>query len=302
MPYDVVIVGGGPAGLSASLTLGRARKRVLLCDAGARRNAAATHIHNFVTRDGTPPDEFRRIAREQLTTYPNVEVRDARIEAISGSKGAFRVTVGADAIEARRILLCAGMIDQVIPIDGFRELWGHTIFQCPYCHGWEVRERRWGCLVHAVEGLHFAENLLGWTRDLVVFTDAAFDVPAEWRDRFHAAGARVETSSIARLVGRGSALSSVVLSDGTEVPRDVLFAHPPQRQIELVAALGLALDADGFVVVDPMSRETSVAGIYAAGDLTTRMQAAIAASASAVQAAAMINYELTSAFVRNVES
>src|SRR5262245_6215413 len=110
MPYDVVIVGGGPAGLSAALALGRARKRVLLCDAGPRRNAAAVHIHNFVTRDGTPPDEFRQAARRQLERYANVEVRDTPVRAISGARGAFRVELEAQLVDARRILLCAGMV------------------------------------------------------------------------------------------------------------------------------------------------------------------------------------------------
>src|SRR5688572_18883556 len=124
MAIDVVIVGGGPAGLSAALALGRARKRVLLCDSGARRNATAEHIHNFVTRDGTPPDEFRRVGRQELATYPNVETRDVRVESVSGSRGAFRVDLASGSVETRRILLCTGMIDEMLPIEGFRELWG----------------------------------------------------------------------------------------------------------------------------------------------------------------------------------
>src|SRR5882672_7143717 len=143
VPYDVVIVGGGPGGLSAALTLGRARKRVLLCDSGPRRNAAAEHLHNFVTRDGTPPEEFRQIARQQLASYPNVEARSARIESVSGVRGDFQVGWASELVRARRVLLCAGMVDAMLPIEGFRELWGHAVFQCPYCHGWEVQDRRW---------------------------------------------------------------------------------------------------------------------------------------------------------------
>src|SRR5688572_25035996 len=119
MLYDVVIVGAGPAGLSAALTLGRARKRVLLCDAGPRRNAAAEHVHGFVTRDGVTPADFRRIGREQLEPYPDVEVRDAGVEGISGERGAFAVRVTARQEQARRVLLCTGMIDEIPDLDGF---------------------------------------------------------------------------------------------------------------------------------------------------------------------------------------
>jgi thioredoxin reductase len=295
MPFDVVIVGGGPAGLSAALALGRARKRVLLCDSGPRRNAAAEQIHNFVTRDGTPPDEFRRIAREQLARYPNVTVQDARAESVSGTRGAFRVALRSGAVDARRVLICTGMIDEMLPIDGFRELWGHSIFQCPYCHGWEAQDRPWGYLVLPASAGHmlpFALQARGWTRDVAVFTNGAIDVPPEARARLDAARNRLETSPIARLVARDNRLEAVELANGTRVPCEALFAHPPQQQVELVRQLGLALDESGFVQVDPMGRETSVRGIYAAGDLSTRGQGAVLAAAAGTQAAAMINVEL----------
>lgn len=290
-PYDVVIVGGGPGGLSAALALGRARKRVLLCDAGPRRNAAATHVHNFVTRDGTPPDELRRIGRAQLATYPRVEVRDVRVEAIAGARGAFRVQLASETVEARRVLLCVGMVDELLAIDGFRELWGHTIFQCPYCHGWEVQDGRWGYLAREADAAHalpFATMLRGWTKDVVVFTGGAFELPPDVRERLGAVGVRIETAPLAH-IRRGA----VDLADGTAVACDALFTHPPQRQVELIRALGVALDEHGYVRIDPMTRETSIPGVYAAGDLTTRMQAAIAAAAAGTQAAAMINMELT---------
>lgn len=296
MPYDVVVVGGGPTGLSAALALGRARKRVLLSDGGPRRNAAAVHIHNFVTRDGTPPGEFRRIGREQLATYPNVEARDARIDAVAGSKGAFRVEIAGETVEARRILLCAGMVDEMVPLEGFRALWGHAIFQCPYCHGWEVQDRAWGYLAlphMAAHALPFAMQMRAWSRDVVVFSAAGMTLPEEVQAQLRGAGVRVETAAVTRLVADGQQLRAVELDDGRSVERDVLFAHPKQRQVELVRALGLALDDDGFIQIDPMRRETSVPGVYAAGDAASRMQAAIAGAASGMQAAAFINLELT---------
>jgi len=293
MPYDVVIVGGGPAGLSAALTLGRARKRVLLCDAGPRRNAAAERIHNFVTQDGRPPEEFRQIARQQLSHYPNVEIREARIESVSGARGAFTLRGATDVLEARRIVLCNGMIDEPLPIEGFRELWGHAIFQCPYCHGWEVEARRWGYVARAAGALPFAVLLRSWSQHVTVFTNGAFDIPSDIRAQLEQASVRLETNPISRFRRRERALEGVELADGSVVACEALFAHPPQRHVELVASLGLSLDEEGFVRVDPMSRETSTRGVYAAGDLTTRAQGAILAAATGTQAAGMLNHELT---------
>lgn len=291
--YDVVIVGGGPGGLSAALALGRSRKRVLVADSGPRRNAAAVHMQNFVTRDGTPPNEFRAIGREQLLAYPSVEVRDLRVIAISGQRGAFRVSLPDGVVEARRILLCTGMVDELPPLEGFRELWGSAIFQCPYCHGWEIRDQRWAYLATTVERLPFALLMRGWTADVVVFTNGGVAVPPDMQQQLDVAGIRVETRAIKRLVAPAERLDGVELTDGSLVGCDALFAHPPQRQVELVRALGVALDADGFVQTEPMTRETSIPGIYAAGDLIWRMQGAMFAAAAGTQAATTLNHELT---------
>lgn len=300
MTYDVVIVGSGPAGLSAALALGIARKRVLLCDSGSRRNAAAEHIHNFVTRDGSPPGEFRSVGREQLMKYSSAEVRDVRVLSIVGVRGAFEVTLEAEVVESRRILLATGMIDEMLPIDGFRELWGRSIFQCPYCHGWEVQDRPWGYLAGAAEASAltlFALQARGWTRDLVVFSNGEFEISEDDRQTLAAAQIRLETAPIARLVSRDGKLEGVELNTGATVACAALFAHPPQRQVDLVRALGIGFDEQGYVRIDPARRETSVPGIYAAGDLANRQQGAIFAAAAGAQAAVMLNLDLTSELV-----
>lgn len=297
MIYDVVIVGGGPAGLAAALALGRARKRVLLCDAGEPRNARAVQMHNFVTRDGATPADFRRVAREQLAAYPNVECKAVQVAALTGTKGAFEVAfaTGTSSVTAKRVLLCTGMIDEMLPIAGFRELWGRAVFQCPYCHGWEVQDRRWGYLVRPEHVSHlamFALQLCGWTNDVTVFTNGVVDIGTEVQQLLSAGGVVVEAAPVQRLVAQGDTLIAVELENGRDVACETLFAHPPQQQVAFVRTLALALDSDGFVQVDPMSRQTSLPGIFAAGDLTSRMQAAIAAAASGMQAAAVINVEL----------
>jgi len=292
--FDAVLVGGGPANLSAALALGRARRRVLLVDAGPRRNAAATHVNNFLTRDGTPPDEMRRIGREQLGRYPSVTLRDEAVHAITGERGAFRVSLEGGDVTAKRLLLGTGMIDEEIAIEGFAERWGHAIYQCPYCHGWDVRERPWGFLMtphSAGHALMFGLLLTQWTDTLTVFTQG-IPLADEDAERLRARGVRVEASPVRRLTGPEGALRRVELEDGGSIECEALFAHPPQRHVPLVAALGLELDEAGYVKVDGMRRETSTPGIFAAGDLTTPVQGALLGAAQGTQAAAVINVDL----------
>ncbi len=291
---DVAIVGGGPAGLAAALALGRACRRVALFDAGSPRNAAASHIHNFVTRDGTPPSEFRQIAREQLSRYTTVEIRDEHVASIAGEHDAFTVTTASGALTARRVILCTGMVDEMPDIPGFRDAWGHSIYQCPYCHGWEVRGRRWGYLALDLEGLAhgFPAMLKGWTDQVVIFAGPGVEVPVEAVEGLAQRGIQFESRSITSLVVDGQSLTHIELADGERIPCGVLYAHPPQRHVEVVQTLGLDLDPQGYVQADPMTRQTSVRGIYAAGDLTTRAQGAVFAAATGTQAAAMCNHDL----------
>jgi thioredoxin reductase len=292
MNYDAVIVGGGPAGLAGALTLGRARKRVLLCDFGPPRNARAVQVQNFVTRDGTPPAEFRRIAREQLRAYPNVDIKDQRADAISGERGRFDVVVGDETVHARRVLLCTGMIDDLPDIAGFHELWGESIFACPYCHGWEVQDRRFGLLATDPETLSFAIFLRGWSRHVTLLTHGVVTVPPDVRSSLQAADVHLDERPIARLRAEDDHLAAIEFVEGNEIELDVLFAHPKQRQVPLVRSLNLALDDKGFVRVDDM-RETSVPGIYVAGDLITPAQSAVLAAAAGMFAAAALNRALT---------
>ena len=291
--FDVLIVGGGPAGLQAALTLGRARKRVLVADGNPRRNATAGHMNNFVSRDGIAPPDFRREARAQLAKYPDVAFRDDPIDTIAGVRGDFR----AGTVRSRRVLLATGLIDQPPGFEGLLPLWGHSVFQCPYCHGWEARERRWGYYAPDATIPHvgpFMLQLRGWSAEVTIFTDTLGD---DMRNRLLGAKIRIESAAVTRLVGTGHQLEAVELAGGRRVPCDALLMHPPQKQVELVHALGVALDDEGFVQTDPMTRETSIAGIYAAGDLATRAQAAILAAAAGMQAAAAINAELTADLV-----
>ncbi len=290
MKYDIAIIGGGPAGLQAALTLGRADKRILLFDAGPRRNAAAQHIHNFVTRDGATPDEFRQRGRAQLEPYP-VEIRDVRVERITGEKDDFEIRAADGEVTARRLLVCTGMVDERLDIPGFAELWGHRIFQCPYCHGWEVRGRPWTYLATNTDHLQFAALLQGWTQEVHVLLHGV-ELTAEQRAQPFLRGVRVHDAAITRLEAAPNGDVAITLTDDTKI-QGALFAHPPQRQVPLVESLELDLDEGGYVRVDPMTQQTSRPGIYAAGDLQRPQQAVAFAVSAAAHAAGMVNFELS---------
>ncbi len=293
MDIDIVIVGGGPAGLNAALVLGRARKRVLLCDAGAPRNTAAAHIHNFVTRDGTPPAEFRRVAHAELVAYPDVQRRELGVAGIEArGPGDFVVTLAdGSSVTARRVLLCVGVIDVLPDLPGLAPLWGKQVHVCPYCHGWEMQGLRTGYLCPDAAWLEWALLLRSWTREVVVFTGGAYAVAPEVRGRLAQAGVKLEERPVVRLLGEET-LEGALMADGSRVAIEALYVRPQQRQTALVEGLGLALDDLGYVKVDE-HRQTSIPGMHAAGDLTTMVQAAALAAAAGMFAAAVINHSLT---------
>jgi thioredoxin reductase len=291
--HDVAVIGGGPAGLAAALALLRSRKRVVLFDSWPPRNAAATEIRGFVTQDGTPPAEMRRIARAQLAEYPTFELRDDdRVTGIAGARGKFEITAEHARIEARRVLLCVGLVDVLPALPGYRELWGTSVFQCPNCHGWEVRDRSFGYLAPDEHCADWSLLLRAWTRDLIVFTDGKFEPPPPLAAELETARIRVETRAIVGLRANGGALAAVQLADGSEVARDVLFVRPPQRQTALVEHLGLALASRDLVKTSDRF-ETSIPGIYAAGDLQSHTHGALVAAANGASAAHALDEELT---------
>ena len=293
---DAVVVGGGPAGLNAALAFGRARRRVLLVDGGVPRNARAAEVHTFVTRDGIPPAEFRAIGRAQLTPYPSVEVRDAFVTSIVRDGASFVVTAGDAKVRARKLLLAVGVRDELPPIEGLADHWGHSVFQCPYCHGWEHRDLAWGVVVGSPMMAEWAPLLTGWTDRLTAFVHGV-TIPADVAERLTAAGVVLEREAITRLVSgapHGSSapsLASVVLESGRVVPCSALVMHPKQHAAAVVDELGLARDDLGYVKVDER-RESSVPGVYVAGDANTMRQGAIVAAADGLMAATMMNHAL----------
>lgn len=293
--FDAIVVGGGPAGLSAALSLGRSRRRVLVAASGPTRNAPADAAHNVFTRDGTPPAELVRIGREQLARY-DVVVREEWAADAERTDDGFAVTfAGGDRVEARGVVLATGVRDVLPDVPGLAELWGRGVFHCPYCHGWEVGGRPLAVYARGLDPertLHLCRLIRGWSDDVVLFTDGPADLSAEDRARVERNGIAVREERIERVAGSDGDLEAVVLDGGEAVPRGGLIVSPAQElRSDLPHRLGCVLTTDGRVEAG-LGGRTPVPGVFVAGDIGPGMQSVVAAMASGTLAGAMLNHDL----------
>jgi thioredoxin reductase len=292
--YDVVIVGAGPAGLSAALILGRCRRSVLVCDSGRPRNAAATAIHGYVTRDGVPPKEFLSIGRHELARYETVELRDVEAtDAVCVEGRRFDVTlVTGEQVRSRKLLIATGVVDNVPSIEGFRELYGRSVFHCPYCDGWEVRDQPLAVYGRGQRGLGLSLELTAWSRDIVFCTDGAAELDGDERAQLERNSITVRESRVARLEGRDGCLEFVVFDDGDRLARRALFFTTGQSQrSDLSVRLGCEFNEKGTVRTGKYET-THLAGLYVAGDASRAVQWVIVAAAEGAEAAFAINTDL----------
>ena len=287
--HDVVVVGGGAAGLSAALVLGRARRRVAVVDAGSPRNAPAAHMQGFLSRDGMPPARLLEAGRHEVLRY-GVEVVAGHVVAVEPG---FAVRLaGGTTLTARRLVLTTGSADELPDIPGVRERWGRDLLHCPYCHGWEVRDQPLGVLGTVTGSVDHALLVRQWSDDVVFFAHTYRLAPDE-SARLRARGIRVVTGEVARLVVAGDLLAGVELADGRVVPRTAVFVRPGNvpRPGGLAASLGCDLDAAGFPVVDRTGR-TSVPGVWAAGNAVDPRAQVITAAGAGSAAAIAVNADL----------
>lgn len=291
--FDVVIVGGGPAGLSAALVLGRACRHVLVCDAGPGRNAPAAGVHGFFSQDGTPPSELRRIGREQLKPY-SIELRDVPATGARKTEGGFEVTLGeAETVACRKLILATGLADELPEIPGLKELWGAGVILCPYCHGWEFRDRPWAFMAPPEHVVESAMLLLGWTKQLALLTNGAAGIPPDDRVWLGRHSIEVVEERIERLEGGDGKLAAVRFEGGRRLERSVLQLRAPLRQrSQLPARLGCEIvesgPAAGMVKTDPTGA-TNVEGLYVIGDASAGAPSVALAVADGSMAAGAAN-------------
>ncbi|HTV01369.1 MAG TPA: NAD(P)/FAD-dependent oxidoreductase [Luteitalea sp.] len=288
---DVVIVGGGPAGLSAALLLGRCRRRVVVCDAGRPRNACAPHSHGYLTRDGVPPLDLLAMAREELRAY-DVRVRDIEVTRVTCTpSGAEAVLADGTTLRGRKLLIATGVSDVRPDVTGCDALYGVSIHHCPYCDGWENRDRPLAVYGPPDQAIGLALSLLTWSRDLVICTDGR-RVSAAARARLEGTGIAVRTERLTALEGTDGRLERVVFAKGPVLERHALFFNTGQVQRSPLAEhLGCTFTTKGHVRCDRKGR-TGVANLFVAGDANGDVQFVVVAAAEGAKAAVAINKEL----------
>ena len=274
--WDCVIVGGGAAGLSAALVLGRARRRTLVVDAGQQSNLAAHGIGGLLGHDGRAPAELYAMGRRELAAYPSVEVRTGEVVSAERVDGGFVLELADDSREtARRVVLATGMAYRPPALPGLAELWGKSVFHCPFCHGWEVRDEPLAVLCRGELAVQRALRLRGWSDDVVLLTDGPADLDAADRARLATAGVVIDERTVAGLVAANGELAEIAFTDGSRMARrGLLVLAPLHHRSGLSEHLGAA------------------PGVFAAGDVNTEMPSVAGAIAAGSQSAAAVVHSL----------
>jgi thioredoxin reductase len=294
---DVVVVGGGAAGLSAAVTLGRARRSVLVVDAGSPRNAPADGVHNFLSRDGVPPWELVAIGREEVARYGG-EVRSGTAVAARVAGEGFEVDLGdGSRVRARRLVVASGLVDELPDVPGLREQWGAGVVHCPYCHGWEIRDRAIGVLGSGPMAVHQALLFRQWSADVILFLHTAAEPTAEETAQLAARGVGVVRVPVAAIESDGAGISGVRLADGAVVARQVIVVGPRMvASSPVLDSLGLRPVPHPMGVGESYPADatglTAVPGVWVAGNVGDLQAQVITAAAQGVFAGAAVNSSL----------
>jgi len=291
--YDCIIVGGGPAGLNAAIVLGRCRRKVLVFDTEQYRNRYSHGVHNYLTRDDVLPHEFLQTCHKELEKYSVQRIRKKVVSAKKNEEETFSVKDENGTIYySKKLLIATGLQDTLPDIEGFRELYGKSIFHCPYCDGWEVRDKKIGVYAKNKEGWELALALKGWTDNVTLYTDGKNKVKPVQKEYLDANEIPVITTPIAKLQGDDGQLQKIIFKNGEESECDaIFFVNGYTQQCNIAEAFGCEVSRKGVIVTN-RQQQTNIKGLYVAGDASRDMHFVVVAAAEGAKAGVTINKEL----------
>lgn len=291
--YDVIIIGGSYAGLSAAMVLGRSLRDVLVIDSGKPCNRQTPHSHNFLTQDGKTPAEISALARQQVKQYKTVQFLSGLASKGRKTEAGFEIdTSDGKTFRAKKLIIATGVRDLMPDIKGFAECWGISAIHCPYCHGYENKSKRTGIMMKGEHATHFVPLIFNLSKDVVFFTQGKHDVDSEFLKKMKLKGMEVIDTPVSEIVHKEGYLSEVILKDGKKVKLEALYAPVPfEQSTDIPASLGCELTEQGLLKVD-MLNATTVPGVYACGDSIIQFRAVAQAVSSGNMAGAALNREL----------
>jgi thioredoxin reductase len=293
--YDVIIIGGSYAGLSAAMALGRAMRHVLIIDNGKPCNRQTPHSHNFLTQDGNTPASIAKIGRAQVLQYPTIEFTEGEVTRVEGENGQFVVyNSEGKAIAARKILFTTGIKDIMPEIKGFADCWGISVIHCPYCHGYEYRHEQTGILANGDQAFEFARLINNWTKKLTVFTNGTSTINESQREQLLQLNISVIETAVQEIRHTDGFLQELLFGDGSSSKMTALYAKIPfEQHSDIPAKLGCQMTDTGYIQTDDFQK-TSIPGIYAAGDNSTMVRSISVTVGTGTKAGAFINHGLIS--------
>lgn len=286
--YEVLIIGGGPAGLSSAMSLGRISRSALVCDDNNPRNAASSHINNFPSQDGIHPETWRNLAKKDLEKYETIKFFNGRVNSVKAIKNGFQAKLSSGSeVTVKKIILAYGIKDKIPPIPGFKELWGKSIFHCPFCHGFEIRGSKLGFIISNENAFHMLPMIINISSDLVIFTNDKVNLSKDQKEYLKKNNVRLVEDKIASFQHDEQILKGVVLVNGNDIAIQYLFYNsemPFELKSDIGETLGCKKNQIGLYETNEMGA-TSVPGVFAAGDNISMAQSVLFACASGSKAA-----------------
>lgn len=291
--YDVIIIGGSYAGLSAALALGRSLRKILIIDSGKPCNRQTPHSHNFLTQDGRTPAEIAALGKAEVMKYPTVEFLEGQVDSVTGKNNDFNVfTANGQHLKTKKLIFSTGVKDLLPEIPGFAACWGISVIHCPYCHGYEYKDQVTGILANGDTAFEMALMVHNWTKQLSVFTNGKSELTDEQYGKLSAKHIHVIEKTFQEIIHVNGHLDRVRFTDGSDQFLNAIYARPPfEQHCEVPKEMGCEINTSGYIQIDDLQK-TSVSGVFAAGDNTSRLRSVSNAVSAGSKAGAFINHEL----------